>query len=181
MKSRNSNRYLCMHVYSSFIHNSQKVEANQMSINWCCCRSVPKWCSTLQPLGLQHPRLACPSPSPTAHSNSRPSSQWCHPTISSSVVPFSSCLQSFPASGSFPVSQFFTSVVQSIRVSATASVLPVNFQDWSPLGVTGFISLKTKELSRVFCKTTFHKRPFFSAQQSLWSSSHVHTWLLENP
>ena len=98
MKSRNSNRYLWMHVYSSFIHNSQKVEANQTSVNWCCC-SVPKWCPTLQPLGLQHPRLACPSPSPTAHSNSCPLSQWCHPTISSSVVPFS-CLQSFPALGS---------------------------------------------------------------------------------
>ena len=100
--------------------------------------------------GLQHARLPCPSPTPRACSNSCLSSQWCHPTISSSVVPFSLCLQSFPASGSFPVSQFFASRGQSIGVSASASVLPMNIQDWFPLGLTGLISLPSKGLSRVF-------------------------------
>ena len=100
--------------------------------------------------GLQHTRLPCPSPTPRAYSNSCPLNRWCHPTISSSVVPFSSCLKSFPASGSFPVSQFFTSGGQSIGVSASASVLPMNIQDWFPLGWTGWISLLSKGLSRVF-------------------------------
>ena len=102
------------------------------------------------------------------------SSQWCHPAISSSVIP-SSCLQSFPASGSFPVSQFFTSGGQSIGASVSASVLPVNIQDWFPLGLTDWISL---QLSRIFSNTTVQKHQFFSAQLSLWSSSHIHTWLL---
>ena len=171
MKSRNSNRYLWMHVYSSFIHNSQKVEANQTSVNWCF-RSVPKWCPTLQPLGLQHPRLACPSPSPTAHSNSCPLSQWCHPTISSSVVPFSSCLQSFPASGSFQMSWLFASCGQSIGASASASVLPKNIQDWLILGLIDLI-LQSKGLPRVFSSTIW-KHQFFGAQPSLWSTSHIH-------
>ena len=104
--------------------------------------------------GLQHVRLPCPSPTSRACSNSCPSSRWYHPTISSSVIPFSSCLQSFPASGSFPVNQFFSSGGQSIGVSASASVLPMNIQDWSPLGCTGWISLQSKGLSRVFSKTT---------------------------
>ena len=103
--------------------------------------------SSLQPHELQHIRLPCPSPTPGACSNLCPSGQWCHPTISSSVIPFSSCLQSFPASGSFQVSQFFTSGGQSIGVSASASVLPMNIQDWSPLGWTGWISLQSKRLS----------------------------------
>ena len=103
---------------------------------------------SLWPHGLQHTRLPCPSPTPGAYSNSCPSSQWCHPTISSSVIPFSSCLQSFPASGSFSMSQFFTSSGQSIRVSASASVLPMNIQDWFPLGLTGLIPLQSKELSK---------------------------------
>ena len=113
------------------------------------------------------------------YSNSCPSSQWCHPTISSSLVPFSSRLQSFPASGAFPMSQFFTSGDQSIGVSASASVLPMNIQDWSPLGLTGLISLQFKGLARVFSNTTVQKHPFFSTQLSLWSNSHIHTWLLE--
>ena len=115
--------------------------------------------NSLGPHGLQHARLPCPSPTPRACSNSCPSSQWCHPTISSSVVPFSSCLQSFPASGSFPMSQFFASGGQSTGVSASASVLPVNIQDWFPLGLTGWISLQSKGLSRVFSNTTVQKIP----------------------
>ena len=129
--------------------------------------------------GLQHARLPCPSPNPGACSNSCPSSRWCHPTISSSVVPFSSCLQSFPASGSFPMSQFFTSGSQSIR--ASASVLPVNIQDWSPLELTGFISLQSKGLSRVFSNTTVQKHQFFGIQLSSQPNSHIHTWPLEKP
>ena len=109
---------------------------------------------SLQPHGLQHARLHCPSPTPGAYSNSCPSSQWCHPTISSSIVLFSSCLQSFPASGSFPMSQFFASSSQSIGASASASVLPMNIQDWFPLGWTGWIPLQSKGLSRVFSNTT---------------------------
>jgi len=109
---------------------------------------------SLRPYGLQHTRLPCLSPAPRACSNSCPLSRWCHPTISSSVVPLSSCLQSFPASGSFPVSQFFPSGGQSIGVSASASVLPMNIQDWIPLGWTGWISLQSKGLSRVFSNTT---------------------------
>ena len=120
--------------------------------------------------GLQHTRLPCPSLSPRACSNSCPLNRRCHPTILSSVVPFSSCLQSFPASGSFPMSQFFTSGGQSIGVSASASVLPMNIQDWSPLGWTGLISLQSKGLSRVFSNTTVQKHQFFSAQLSLWSN-----------
>ena len=114
--------------------------------------------------GLQHARLPCPSTTPRACSNACPSSQWCHPTISSSVVPFSSCLQSFPASGSFPVSWFFVSGGQSIGVSASASVLPMNIQDWSPLGFIGWNWLQFKGLSRVFSNTTVQKHQFFGAQ-----------------
>ena len=121
---------------------------------------------------LQHARPPCPSPTPRVYSNSCPSSQWCHPAISSSVVPFSSCLQSFPALGSFPMSQFFASGGQSIGVSASASVLPMSIQDWSPLGWTGWISLLSNGLSRVFSDTTVHQ--FFGAQLSLWSNSHIH-------
>ena len=111
--------------------------------------SVAQSCLTLlRPDGLQHTWLPCPSPTPGACSDSCPSSWWCHPTISSSVVPFSSCLQSFPASGSFPVSQFFASDGQSIGASASASVLPMNIQDWCPLRLTGLISLQFKGLSR---------------------------------
>ena len=136
--------------------------------------------NSLQSNGLQHASLPCPSPTPRACSNSCPSSWWCHPNISSSVVPFSPCLQSFPASGSFPVSHFFASGGQSIGASASASVLPMNIQGWFPLGLTGLISLQSKGLSRVFSNTTVQKHQFFGAQLSLWSNSLIHTWLLEN-
>ena len=133
---------------------------------------------SLWPHGLQYIRLSCPSPSPGACSNSRPLSQWCYPTISSSVVHFS-CLQSFPPSQSFPMSWLFTSGGQSIGASASASVFPMKIQDWFPLGLTGLISLQSKELSSLFSSTTVWKHQFFSAQPSLWSNSHNHTWWLE--
>ena len=126
---------------------------------------------SLQPHGLQHASLTCPSPSPRACSNSCPLSQWCHPTISSSVVCFSSCLQCFPASVSFQISQFFASGGQSIGVSASTSVLPINVQDRFPLGLTGLISLQSKGLSRVFFNTTVQKHQFLSTQLSLCSNS----------
>ena len=122
--------------------------------------------ASLRPHELQHARLPCPSPTPRAYSNSCPSSRWCHPTISYSVIPFSSRLQSFPASGSFQLSQVFASGAQSIGVSASASVLPVNIQDWFPLGWTGLI-LQSKGLPRVFSNTTVLKHQFFSTQLSL--------------
>ena len=131
--------------------------------------------------GLQHARLLCPPPSPGVHSNSCPMSQWCYPTISSSVVPFSSCLQSFPASETFPMSWLFIAGGQSIGVSTSASVLPMKIQDWFPLGLTGLISLQSKGLSKVFSNATVQKHQFFGAQPSLWSNSHIHTWLLEKP
>ena len=134
---------------------------------------------SLQPHGLQQARLPCPSPTPGAYSNSCPSHWWCHPNISFSVIPFSSHLQSFPASGSFPRNQFFASGGQSIGVSASASVLPMNIQEWFALGWTGWISLQSKGLSRVFSNTTVQKHQFFGAQLSLYSDSHIHTWLLE--
>ena len=134
---------------------------------------------SLWPHGLWHARLPCPSPTPRAYSNSW--HQWCHPTVSSSVVPFSSHLQSFPASGSFPVSQIFTWGDQSIGVSASASVFPMNIQDWFPLKWTGWISLQSKGLSRVFSNTTVQKHQFFRAQLSSQSNSHIHTWPLEKP
>ena len=135
--------------------------------------------NSLGPHRLQHAWLPCPSPTPGTCSNSCPSTRWCHTTISSSVIPFSSCLQSFRASGFFPVSQFFASGGQSIGVSVSTSVPPMNTQDWSPLGWTGWISLQSKGLSRVFSNTTVQKHPFFGAQLSLWSNSHIHTWLLK--
>ena len=132
----------------------------------------------LWPHGLQHARIPCPSPSPRDCSNSCPLSQWCHPTISSSVIPFSSHLQSFPASGTFPRSQFFAAGDQSIGASPSASVFPMNLPDWFPSGLICLISLLSKGLSRVFTNTTAQKHQFFSSQPSLWSSSHIHTWLL---
>ena len=122
---------------------------------------------SLRPHELQHARPPCPSPTPGVYSNSCPLNRWCHPTVSSSVMPFSSCLQSFPASGSFQMSQFFASGGQSIGVSALASLLPMNIQDWFPLGWTGWISLQSKGLLRVFSNTTVQKHQFFSAQLSL--------------
>ena len=126
-----------------------------------------------------HARPPCPLPTPGVYSNSCPLSRWCHPTISSSVVPFSIPFQSFPASGSFPMSHFFTSGGQSIGASAAASVLPMNIQDWFPLGWTGFISSMSKGFSRGFSGITVLRHQFFSAHSFLWSSSHIHTWLLE--
>ena len=131
----------------------------------------------LQPHVLQQTRPSCPSPTCRVYPNSYPLSQWCHPTISSSVVSFSSHLQSFPASGSFPVNQFFASGGQSIGVSASASVLLMNIQNWFPLGWTGWISFQSKWLSRVFSNTTVQKHQSFGTQLSLWSNSHIHTWL----
>ena len=132
---------------------------------------------SLQPHGLQPARLPCPSPTPRACSNWCPLSKWCIQT-SHPVLPFSSCLQTFPASGSFPASQFFTSGGQSIEASASSSSLPMNIQDWFPLGLIGWISLQSKGLSRVF-NTTVQKHQFFSAQLSSQSNSHIHTWPLE--
>ena len=134
---------------------------------------------SLRPHGLQHFRLPCSSPFPGACWNSCPLTHWCHPTISSSVFPFSSCLLSFSESGSFPTSQLFTSGDQSIGTSASASILPLNIQDWFSLGLTGLISLQSKVCSRVFSNTTVQKHQFFSTQPSSWSNSHIHTWLLK--
>jgi len=128
---------------------------------------VAQSCLTLRPHGLQHARLPCPSPIPKVCSSSCPLSRWCHPTISSSIVPLSSCLQSFPASGSFPMSQFFQSGGQSIRALPSASVLPMNIQDWLLSGLIGWISLQSKGPSRVFSNTTVQKHQFFSTQLSL--------------
>ena len=128
--------------------------------------------NSLRPHESQHARPPCPSPTPGAHSDSRPSSPWCHPAISCWVVPFSSCPQSLPASESFPMSQLFAWGGQSTGVSASASVLPKNTQGWTPLGWTGWISLQSKGLSRVCSNTTVQKHQFFSTQLSLWSNSH---------
>ena len=136
---------------------------------------------SFRPHELQHARPPCPSPTPSAYSNSRPSSWWCYPAISSSVVPSSSCPQSLPASGSFPVSQLFAWGGQSTGVSSSASVLPMNTQDWSLLGWTGWISLQSKGLSRVFSNTTVQKHQVFGAQLSSQSNSYIHTWPLEKP
>ena len=136
---------------------------------------------SLRPHESQHARPPCLSPSPGVHSNSCPSSQWCHPAISSSVISFSSCPQSLPASGSFPISQLFTWGGQSTGVSALASFLPKNTQGWSPLEWTGWISLQSMGLSRVFSNTTVQKHQFFGTQLSSQSNSRIHTWPLEKP
>ena len=144
--------------------------------------SVPSVVSnSLWPHELQHTRPPCPSATPGVHSDSRLSSQWCHPAISSSVVSFSSCPQSLPASESFPISQLFAWGGQSTGVSALASFLPKNTQEWSPLGWTGWISLQSKGLSTVFSNTTVQKHQLFGAQLSSQSNSHVRTWPLEKP
>ena len=137
--------------------------------------------NSLRPHELQQARPPCPSPTPGVHSNSCPSSQWCHPAISSSVVPFSSCPQSLPASESFPTSQLFTWGGQSTGVSALASFLPKNTQDRSPLEWTGWISLQSKGLSRGFSNTIVQKHQFFGVQLSSQSNSHIHTWPQEKP
>ena len=136
---------------------------------------------SLHPHESQHARPPRPSSTPGVHPNSCALSQWCHPVVSSSVVPFSSCLQSVPASGSFPMSQLFSWGGQSTGVSASASVLPMNIQGWFPLGLTGLISLQSKGLSRVFSNTTVQKHQFFGAQLSSQSNTHIHTWPQEKP
>ena len=145
--------------------------------------SVAQLCPTLcNPMNrMQHARPPCLSSTPGIYPNSCPSSWWCHPTISSSVIPFSSCPQSFPASGSFQMCQLFALGGQRIGVSASTSVLPVNSKDWSPLEWTGWISLQSKGPSRVFSNTTVQKHQFFGAQLSLLSHSGIYTWLLEKP
>ena len=140
----------------------------------CCCWVTKSW-----PHGLQYTRLPCPSPSTRACSNSCPLSQWCRPTISSSVISFSSRLQSFPASESFSMSWFFASGGQSTGVST--SLLPMNIQGWFPLRLAGLISLQSKGLSRVFSNTTVQRHQFLNAQSSLWSNSYNHIRLLEKP
>ena len=136
---------------------------------------------SLQPHESQHTRPPCPSPIPGVYPDSRPLSQWCHPAISYSVVPFSSCPQSLSASESFPTSQLFAWGGQRIGVSALASFLPKKSQGWSPSEWTGWISLQSKGLSRVFSNTTVQKHQFFSAQPSSQSNSHIHTWSQEKP
>ena len=136
---------------------------------------------SLQPHESQLARPPCPSPTPRVYLNSGPWSWWCHPVISSSVAPFSSCTWPLPALGSFPMSQHFEWGGQSIGVLASASVPPVNIQDWSPLGWTGWISLQSKGLSRVFSNTTVQKHQFFGTQLSSQSNSHIHTWPLVKP
>ena len=139
-----------------------KIKAINSSIQFSCSAMF----NSLQPHGLQHAKLPCPSPTPGACSNSRPLSRWCHPTISSSVVPFSSCPQSFPASGFCQMSQLFAWGGQSTGVSVSTSILPMNISDWFPLGWTGWVSLQSKGLSGVFCNTTVQKHQFFGAQPS---------------
>ena len=158
-----------LHVFPSYIWSQGSVRFS---------RSVMS--DSLQPHKSQYTRPPCPSPTPGVHSNSCPSSRWCHLAISSSVIPFSFCPQSHPASGSFKMSQIFTSGDQRIGVSALASVLPMNTQHRSHLGRTGWTFLQSKGLSRVFSNTTVQKHKFFSAQPSLWSNSHIRTWPLEN-
>ena len=152
---------------------------NKKDLSAQLSRSVMSNC--LWPHESQHARPPCPSPTPRIHSDLRPLSQWCHPAISSSVVPSSSCPQSLPASEFFPMSQLFAWRGQSTGASALASVLPKNTQDLSPLEWTGWISLQFKELSRVFYNTTVQKHQFFGAQLSSQSNSHIHTWPLEKP
>ena len=136
---------------------------------------------SLRPHELQHALPPCPSPTPGVHSNSSPLSRWCHPAISSSVVPFSSCPQCLPASESFPMSQLFTWGGQSTGGSVLASFLPKDIQGWSPLAWTGWTSLQSRGLSRVFSNTTVQKHQFFSTQPSSQSNSHIHTWPQEKP
>ena len=157
--------------------NNPKAHCQFSSVQFSC--SVVS--GSLQPHELQHARPPCASPSPGVHSNSRLSSRWCRPAISSSVVPFSSCPQSLPASESFPMSQLFTWGGQSTGVSALATFLPKKSQGWYPLEWTGWISLQSKGLSRVFSNTTVQKHQFFGAQPSSLSNSHIHMWPQEKP
>ena len=164
---------------------SATVELNMVKIVFFMWLSVQFSCpvvsDSLRPHEVQHTRPPCPSPTTGVYSNACPSSQWCHPAISSSAFPFSSCPQYLPASGSFQKSQLFTWGGQSIGASASASVLPMNTQDWSPLGWSGWISLQPKGLSRVFSNNTAQKHQFFGVQLSLQYNSHIYIWPLEKP
>ena len=184
-----------IHIYITQIHiyrhlyytwsGTVLTQRRQCNIRYMNCQShqfssVTQLCPTLcDPMNRSTPGLPVHHQHPRVYPNSCPLSRWCHPTILSSVVTF--CLQSFPALGSFPMSQFFTSGGKSIGASTSASVLPMNIQDWFPLGWTGWISLQSKGLSRVFSNTTVQKQQFFGTQHSLWSNSHIHTWLVEEP
>ena len=171
------------HDWATEQQQNSYLEKNVNSIHWFSSvqfsRSVMS--NSLWPHGLQHTRLPCPLPTPRIYPNSCALSWWCLPTISSSVISFSSCLQPFPVSWSFQMIQFFTSSDQSIRVSASTSVPPMNTQDWFLLGLTGLISLQSKGLSRVFSNTTVQMHQFFSAPPSSQSNSHIHTWPQEKP
>ena len=198
-------KFICLQVCMSLIHEglvasslNRKADWGRgtfPAVKWICSGTSPGYsgcchysnksfllfsCSvmtdSLQPHELQHTRLPCPSLSSWVWSNSSSLSRWCYLTISSSVAPFSFCPQSSSALGSVPVSQLFASGGQSIGVSTSSPVLPMNIQGWSPLGLTGWISLQSKGLSRVFSSTTVQKHQFFGAQPSVWSSSHIHTW-----
>ena len=165
---------VCLFFVGYFIH--------LYSFMVCCGCSVAQSRPALcDPMDCSTPVLPVLHHLPELAQNSCPSSQWCHPTISSSVVPFSSCPQSFPASGSFPRTRLFTSGGQSIGASASASIVPMTIQGRFPLGLTSLISLLVKGLSRVFSSPTVQKHQFFGAQPSLWFNSHIHTWLLETP
>ena len=180
-KTRGLGFFFFPFVYSAVTQGSPGIEDQMLGLQ-NHLKPPPRWCgcsvTKLQPRGLQHARLPWPSLSPRVCSSSCPLSQWYHPTISFSVVPFSSCLQSFPISESFLMSRLFTSGGQS--VGASASVLPMNIQDWFPLRLTGLM-LQPKGLSRVFSNTTVQKHQFFGAQPSSQSNSHIHTWPQEKP
>ena len=178
---------ICIWMAESFCYSPETITTLLIGFKFSSVQllsSVQFSCSvmsdSLRPHELQHARPPCPSPTPRVHSNSSPSRQWRHPAISSSVVPSSFCPQSLPPSRSFPMSQLFTSRGQSTGVSATVSVLPMNTQDWSPLGWTGWISLQSKGLSRVFSNIKVQKHQFFSAQLSSQSNSHIHIWPWKN-
>ena len=158
--------YVCVYIY---IYNTDTCIFSSVKFSWSVVSN------SLQPHESQHAKPPCPPPTPRVHSNPSLLNRWCHPTISSTVVPFSSCPQSFPVSGSFQMSQFFASGGQSIGVSASTSVLPMNIQDWFPLGWTGWNSLQSNGLSRVFSNTTVQKHQFFGTQLSSQSNSHIHT------
>ena len=153
----------------------KRVTRSAVGLFCCRCSVTQLYLTLFDPRGLKHTRPPCPSPITGVYSNSSPLSPWCHPIIS--VISFSSCLQSCPASGSFPMSQLFTSGGQSIGASASASVFPMNIRGWFPLRLTGFVSLQSKRLSRVFSNTTVQRHQFFSTRPFLWSSSHICIWL----
>ena len=173
-------KLLLLWYSSKIMHNLNLTMRRVYQLGWAqFSRSIMS--DSLQHHKPQHARPPCPSPTPGVYPNSCPLSRWYHPTISSSIIPFSSCLQSFPTSGSFPVSQLFASGGQSTGVSASPPVFPMNTQDWSPLGWTGWISLQSKGLSRVFSNTTVQKHQFFCTHLSLKSNFHIYTWLLGKP